>query len=33
MTDCSRGGKHDPGNVQVAHLSCNVAKGSRCLTA
>lgn len=25
----SRGGKHDRQNVQISHLSCNVAKGNR----
>jgi len=25
----SRGGAHDPDNVQLAHLRCNVAKGDR----
>jgi 5-methylcytosine-specific restriction endonuclease McrA len=25
----SKGGAHDPDNVQLAHLTCNVAKGSR----
>lgn len=25
----SRGGIHDPSNVRLAHLSCNVAKGNR----
>jgi 5-methylcytosine-specific restriction endonuclease McrA len=25
----SRGGAHDPANVQLAHLSCNIRKGNR----
>jgi len=25
----SLGGSHDPGNVQLAHLRCNTAKGNR----
>jgi len=25
----SRGGVHDPTNVRLAHLGCNVAKGNR----
>jgi 5-methylcytosine-specific restriction endonuclease McrA len=25
----SRGGAHDPGNVQLAHLRCNTVKGNR----
>lgn len=25
----SRGGAHDPDNVQLAHLRCNTAKGNR----
>jgi 5-methylcytosine-specific restriction endonuclease McrA len=29
----SRGGSHTPGNVQLAHLGCNVAKGARVAVA
>jgi 5-methylcytosine-specific restriction endonuclease McrA len=25
----SRGGNHEPGNVQCSHLACNVRKGAR----
>jgi len=25
----SRGGKHDPANVHLAHLRCNISKGNR----
>ena len=29
MIPLSRGGAHDPANVQLAHLRCNTAKGNR----
>lgn len=29
VTPLSRGGTHEPGNVRLAHLRCNVVKGSR----